>query len=537
MKKVYLIIIPVLIIAIAGTVIALSSGTSPKEAAEEKLYHDLHVCSMHPWEASEGPGECEICGMALSPVQGHKHGEPLPDEDNLYVSPSNAMYLHEGPGKDPEDGSILIPIVESPFYSPEDKPESAHSADDHQHVESETTSLWTCGMHPEVISEEPGICPICQMDLVPLKKGSTSGGSLIEIDPVTVQNIGVKLEHAQTRDLSRTITSNGTVVTAEDTEYKVNSRVSGWVEKLYVKKTGEWVKKGRPLLEIYSPELVAAQQEFLIALESAETLKKSGLQKSVESADELLMAAANRLFLWEISEEQVEALKREKTVKRAMTIESPAEGYILAKNVFEGSAVKAGTDLFYLADLRKIWIKAQVFEYELPWVNVKDEVIVRSPYDPESTAKGTIDYIYPVLDAKTRAAEVRVALDNHRIKFKPEMYVDVDIISQPKKNVVTISKQAVVRSGKRDLVFVSLGEGRFEPREVHLGLETDDYYEILHNLSDGEVVAASAQFLLDSEAKLQENLQKRLNLKKKIAGGGMNHHSMDSLREPSHHQE
>ena len=501
-----------LILAVGAFVIGnLISFRSEAVTDDENTYNDLYICSMHPWEASEGPNTCSICGMNLSRVEGHTSGNPLPEIDNLYVSESNPRYIHEGPGKDPDDGATLIPIKDSPFYQSKEKV-SAKNARNHEAEESTEKMLWTCGMHPEVISEEPGICPICHMELIPVKVSTSVGrGLVVEIDPLTLQNMGVTTEKVERRDLSIEIRSNGVVKVAEDAEVKVNARVSGWVEKLYVNRTGESVTKGQPLLELYSPELVSAQEEYLLALESAAALKNSGL--------DLTTAAKRRLELWDISRDQIEALERSRTVELTMTIISPARGIVLHKSVIEGSAVKPGMDLFYIADLNTIWVNAQVYEYELPWVNIGDEVEIRSAYDPSLKAYGKVDYIYPTLNAKSRTAEVRIVLQNPRLRLKPEMYVDVNILTEPKTGVVSVSKQAVIRSGERDIVFIALGEGRFEPREVHLGIETERCYEILHNLQAGEVVVTSAQFLLDSEVKLQEAIQRRLNLQKKITSG------------------
>ncbi len=382
-------------------------------------------------------------------------------------------------------------------------------------------TLYTCGMHPEVIQPEPGTCPICGMVLTPVKATMASGGGpAITIDPATLQNIGVVTETVERRDLAREIRLNGVIAVAEEAEVKLNSKVSGWIEKLYVPHTGDSVEKGQPLLEIYSPELVAAQEEYLLALESSASISRSEIDRIQKSGDELLAAAKRRLQLWDIDDEQIEDLEKTRKVKHTMTLTSPASGIVLHKNIVEGAAVKPGMDLFHIADLDTVWVLAQVYEYELPWVSTGDEVEIRSPYDTGFSARGRVDFVYPTLDAKTRTVEIRIVLPNPSLRLKPEMYVDVVVSTMPRQGAVSVSKPAVIRSGTRDVVFVDLGEGRFEPREVHIGLETDRYYEILHGLDPGEEVVTSGQFLLDSEAKLQEAIQRRLKQRKRLIDRG-----------------
>ncbi len=411
--------------------------------------------------------------------------------------------------------------------------------------------LYTCGMHPEVIQEEPGTCPICGMDLVPLSgtgAASASGerkiaywvapmdpnyisdqpgkspmgmdlvpvyedelkAGVVKIDPVTLQNIGVTTETVTRRDLSLTLRTNGIVKVAEDAEYRVNPKVSGWIEKLYVSRTGDVVEKGEPLLAIYSPELVAAQQEYLLAVQTARTLQAGGLPRVGEGSENLLRSARRRLELWDISDDQIASLETTGEVQRTLILHSPASGVVLQKNAVEGTAVKAGMDLFTIADLDPIWVNAQVFEYELPWVQQGDSVVIISPYDPKLMLKGRVEYIYPYVDRKSRTAELRIVLPNPDLALRPDMYVDVRIETSPHRNALAVPKSSVIRSGERDLVFIAIGEGEFLPREVKLGVEAGYYYEILDGLTEGMDIVTAAQFLLDSEATLQEAVQRRL---------------------------
>lgn len=429
---------------------------------------------------------------------------------------------------------------------------SAGSPEEPSHKPAKASGqLYTCGMHPEIIQDHPGTCPICGMDLVPLNAGASTAptgerkvaywvapmdpnyisdkpgkspmgmdlvpvyedelqAGVIKIDPTTVQNIGVTAEPVQRRDLFVSIRTNGIVKTAEDSEYRVNPKVSGWIEKLYVSRTGDIVKKGEPLLEIYSPELVAAQQEYLLAVETARSLQFSGLTRVSEGSEKLLNSARRRLQLWDISDDQISALENTGEVRRTLTLHSPVNGIVLHKNAVEGTAVKAGTDLFTIADLNPIWVTAQIFEYELPWVQTGDMTDISSPYDPALTLQGRVDYIYPYVDNKSRTVAVRIILPNPNLSLRPEMYVDVDIKTAPHRNALSVPKSSVIRSGKRDVVFVVVGEGKYVPREVKLGVEAGVYYEILDGLAENMQVVTSAQFLLDSEATLQEAVQRRL---------------------------
>ncbi len=524
----------------------------------KRTYDDPYVGSMHPHVISEGPGVCPDCGMNLSKLEGHHPGTVMPPLKDIYTSPDSPMWLHEGPGKDPNTGNKLIPITESAFYQPPDGQDYGKSSDKQPGTpaNAEPGGLYTCGMHPDVIQEEPGTCPLCGMDLTPIKRpGSGSSGerkiaywvapmdpdyisdspgkspmgmdlvpvfedeideTIVWIDPATIQNIGVTTLEVEHRDLSRHIRTNGIVTIAEDNEYRVNPKISGWIEKLYVNRTGDQVVEGDPLLEIYSPQLVAAQEEFLVALTNVEMFSQSSNERIKVSARNLVNSAYRRLELWDVSSAQIDELENSRSVNRTLTIYSPATGVVMHKNAVEGAAVKAGTDLFKIVNLTKVWINAQVFETELPWVERGSTVEIFSPYDPSLSLLGKVDYVYPYLDPKTRTATIRISASNTNLSLHPEMYVDVNLTAKSVKKAIAIPKNSVIRSGVRDIVFVALGDGRFMPREIRLGLESNQFYEVKSGLVSGTKVVTSAQFLLDSEAKLQEAIQRRLKARSKI---------------------
>ncbi len=409
---------------------------------------------------------------------------------------------------------------------------------------------YTCGMHPEIISDEPGYCPICEMKLTPIRRettGTPTGerkiaywmapmdptyirnepgkspmgmdlvpvyedevtSSIIKIDPVTSQNMGLKMAMAEKRLLSKEIAAVAHIDYDEEKLYGVNSKVAGWIEKLYVDYEGKSVRKGDPLLEIYSPELVTTQQEYLSALRNYENLKDASLESARKGAADLLMAAKDRLLLWDITEEQIENLERTGAVKKTLTLYSPAAGVVISRMVIEGDKVAPGMKLFQVADLTRVWALAHIYEYELPFVALGQEVELSLAYIPGQTFTGRISFIYPYLDSKTRDVQIRIAIPNKNLSLKPNMYADARIRSTLDGERLMIPNQAVIRSGLRNLVFISLGDGKFMPREVKLGvLGQNDMIEIVSGLNKGDMVVTSSQFMLDSESRLREATSK-----------------------------
>ncbi len=380
--------------------------------------------------------------------------------------------------------------------------------------------VYRCPMHPTVVSDRPGSCPVCGMDLVPDQPGpSAHEGSHgeevaeVRIDPSTVQNMGVRFARVERRALSRTVRALGRVDYDETRMTDVNTKVTGWVEGLFVDFTGQEVKKGQPLLEIYSPELVAAQEEYLTALDYVRRLEDSASAEALEGARALLGASRQRLMYWDITEAQILELKATRQTKRTMTIHSPQEGVVVHRAVFDGAYIKAGEHLYRIADLSRVWVYADIYEYELPWIRKGQAAEVVLSYSPGRVFQGVVTYIYPFLESKTRTAKVRMIFDNPELELKPEMFATVRIRSEVAKQAVVVPAQAVIRSGERNVVILDLGEGRFAPREVTLGVETSDVYEVTEGLRGDERIVISSQFLIDSES----------NLKAALATMGGNH--------------
>nr|WP_320115733.1 efflux RND transporter periplasmic adaptor subunit [uncultured Desulfuromonas sp.] len=425
----------------------------------------------------------------------------------------------------------------------------------HQHDETEQHQQWTCGMHPQVIRDEPGLCPICGMELtpliqspqgkpaetpsasikywvdpddptfirheegispagaalVPVYEGHATYGSVIHIDPVMVQNMGIRTATVERGTLSATLRTIGRVHIDEQRQYTVNSKIAGWVERLYVNTTGQQVKAGQPLLELYSPQLVSAQQELLLAALYLQNLDPKADSALRESADRLFDSARIRLQRWDITSAQIDALLKRDEVRKNMTLYAPHNGVVTMKNIREGEAVKAGQTLLELSDFSQVWVQAEIYEQDRSRVREGLTVTVAIPGDTRPTRgySGRIDYLYPYVDALTQTVQARIVLDNADGSLEPQRFVDVVIDLEPQNDVLLIPADAVVDSGERQLVFIAHPGGTFEPRPVRLGQRDDQgRVAVQQGLFEGEKVVVSAQFLLDSETQLREALRK-----------------------------
>jgi Cu(I)/Ag(I) efflux system membrane fusion protein/cobalt-zinc-cadmium efflux system membrane fusion protein len=369
---------------------------------------------------------------------------------------------------------------------------------------------YTCGMHPLVISEEPGLCPICHMVLTPLHghEESADGRRVIEVDQVTRQRMGVRTALAAKRQLHRNIRTVGLVAYEEPLQQAINSKISGWVEKLHISETGKSVKAGDPLLDIYSPELVAAQKELLLALRNRKAMEQSGVDGAAEDAVRLLEASRQRLQLWDIGDEQIAKLEETQEVTKTLTLYAPVAGVVSRKQVRVGEYIEAGRELLEISNLSSLWVFADIYEYEIPWVKVGQQAQVTFPF-LEEPISGRVSTVYPYLDARSRTVKARIDLDNRAAALKPDMYAEVLIMAAPVAQVLCVPTEAVLFTGKRETIFVDLGDGRFEPRRVRVGLQDEEgFIEIRAGIAEGERVVTSAQFMFDSESKLREAVEK-----------------------------
>jgi Cu(I)/Ag(I) efflux system membrane fusion protein/cobalt-zinc-cadmium efflux system membrane fusion protein len=381
---------------------------------------------------------------------------------------------------------------------------------------------WTSPMDPTYIRDEPGKSPM-GMDLVPVyeEEGEDKEpASTIRIDPVTMQNMGVRLGRVQRKSLVKDIRTVGNITYDETKIFTVNTKFNGWIEKLYVNFVGDAVKKGQPLFEIYSPELVTAQQEYLLALDQYNRLSNSSYARVRESAKRLLKASHTRLRFWDLTEAQIEEIGKTGSVKKTVTVFSPASGVVTQKEAFEGHYVKAGAHQYEIVDLSTVWVDVDVYEYELPWVRKGMAAEMDLSYVPGKKYKGKVLFIYPYLDTKTRTAKLRLKFANPGYQLKPGMYANILLKRVVAKNSLVIPQEAVIDSGVRQIVFVAAGEGKFQPREVNIGLEVNENeFQVLDGLQEGEEIVLSAQFMLDSESRLREAIQKMLELRRRAPGG------------------
>jgi Cu(I)/Ag(I) efflux system membrane fusion protein/cobalt-zinc-cadmium efflux system membrane fusion protein len=372
---------------------------------------------------------------------------------------------------------------------------------------------WKAPMDPTYVRDEPGKSPM-GMDLVPecpVATGSAPAGAVL-IDSATMQNIGVRTARVERRDLTRSVRAVGRVAYDERRVSHVHTKVQGWVEELLVDFVGQEVKRGDPLLEIYSPELVATQEELLLAAKYRDATEDSPFDDVRGGGESLFTATKRRLALWDIPERDIERLLETGEVKRTLTLYAPAPGVVTRLGVRSGMEVKPNANLYTIADLSRVWVVANVYEYELPWLELGQPASVELSYLPGEPMLGDLTYIAPFLDPKTRTAEVRLELDNSAGKLKPEMFGNAVIAGSPRPGALAIPSDAVIRSGTRTVVIVALGGGRFEPREIELGLDSGDgWLEVRSGLDEGQAVVVSSQFLIDSESNLQEALHKFLS--------------------------
>jgi membrane fusion protein, copper/silver efflux system len=379
---------------------------------------------------------------------------------------------------------------------------------------------WAAPMDPTYIRNEPGKSPM-GMDLVPVYEeegDEKEPASTIRIDPVTIQNMGVRLGRVKRKPLVKYIRTFGNITYDERRIYAVNTKFNGWIEKLYVDFIGETVGKGQPLFDIYSPELVTAQEEYLLSLQHNASLKESPYPRIREGAQRLLKASRTRLKYWDLTEKQIKKVESTGIVQKTLTIYSPASGVIIKKIAFQGHYVKAGEHLYEIADLSKVWVDVDIYEYELPWIKKGMPAEMELSYVPGKIFTGKVLYVYPFLTAKTRTAKLRLEFPNPDYQLKPDMYANVNLKSAVSENSLVIPQEAVIDSGVRKVVFVALGKGKFQPREVKFGLEGNDHeFQVLEGLKENEQIVISAQFMLDSESRLREAIQKMLEVRKQGA--------------------
>lgn len=432
------------------TVIALLLVTPACRGGKSKAaVSERYTCPMHPTYIADRPGSCPICGMDLVKVSG-------------------------------------TPAV------------TAHTVKE----------LYTCPMHPDIHSESPGSCPICGMFLEKVKTESPTlpGRSPVEISPAAGQAMHLRLATVELRRLQREIRTSARISVDETRLHRVTAKIDGYIEKLHVDVTGQTVRRGQPLLTLYSPELLSAQQEFLSALSAAERLQGSTDAHVREDGARLVAAARRRLQLWDIDDTQIRRLEESRSAGRTMTLAAPAGGIVLNKAVLAGQMIRAGEELLVIADLSRVWAEADLYETDLPFVHtgMHAQILLPGRNDPPLT--GRVEFLSPVLDGQTRTLRARLTLANPGGALKPEMYVEARLLLDLGQRLA-VPEGAVLNDGRRAYVFVGEGAERLRPVEVRPGVRAGGYIEILSGVRAGDRVAAAGNFLVDSESSLKAAFQ------------------------------
>ena len=321
------------------------------------------------------------------------------------------------------------------------------------------------------------------------------------VSPERQQISGVRFGQVRVQNMEKVILTVGKLEFDEKKIATVSPKIGGWIEELYVDYTGKMVRKGQPLLSIYSPDLVSAQEEFLLALKIKKLYTAQPMAEWSSQGESLLQSARKRLLLWDISPGQVENLEKTGEIKKNLVLNSPADGFVIEKMVFKGMGIMPGTSLYKIGDLSSVWVIADIYEYELPFVQVGQKALITLAYYPGQSFEGTATYIYPSVDPKTRTAKVRFDLPNPEFRLKPEMWANVEL-TIPLGRKLVVPEDAVMDTGEMQMAFVDRGQGYFEPRHIQVGSKVKGYYEVLSGLRDGEKVVTSANFLIDSESRL-----------------------------------
>lgn len=339
-----------------------------------------------------------------------------------------------------------------------------------------------------------------------MKNGSSAQD--IVISSQRLQTLGVKIDSVRYRKLEKVIRTVGRVDYDERLLTTISTKVSGWIEKLYVDYTGKFVEKGDRLYEIYSPEVVTTEEEYLLALQGKTREFSGDFPRLEQDAATLLESTRQRFELWDVPPKHIRELERTKRVAKTMRIHSPGRGFVITKNVLEGKYIHSGHELFVIADISNVWVYADIYEYEIPLISEGQSAELELSYYPGETFRGKVSYIYPYLEEKTRTIKIRFEFPNPGWRLKPGMFATVKLHSLVAEQGLAVPEEAVLDTGERQLVFVYKAEGVFEPREVLLGIKAEKYYQVLEGLAAGERVAVSANFLIDSESRLGSAMMK-----------------------------
>jgi len=401
-----------------------------------------------------------------------------------------------------------------------------HKAHDHAAggKAAQGKQLFTCSMHPFIVKDKPGTCPICGMELIKkIDSGAGEGTAaqtpeqkkqadmLGHVSLSTTQQVMANVATVEARigTLNKEINAVGIVQYDQSRQAKVTAWIAGRIDKLYVSKVGDAVSRDKPVAEVYSPDLLSTQQEYLLAIKSRDQLKNSPIPSIAQNGEGLVASAKQRLMLFGVKESQLVALEKAGTPNIRLPIYTPLSGIVIEKMVQQGQYVNTGDVLFNIADLSRVWVEIDVFENEVPFVRVGQQVEIRSSIEHGAVFNGRISFVYPFHDPKTHTVKARVEMPNQGHGLKPDMFVNA-IIRVPLVKGIVVPVTAVIDTGKRQVVWVESSPGMFEPHDVQVGQKTDDKAQILSGLKPGDKVAVSGGYLIDSESQLK-------------GGGGQDH--------------
>jgi membrane fusion protein, copper/silver efflux system len=439
--------------------------------------------------------------FALGLAIGAAAAQPQQGKILYYRDPMDRPYYSAAPKKD-EMGMDYIPVYEGEEDSGQALPPPAPQAVTKGKILYYRNPMGLPDTSPMPKKDSMG------MDYIPVYEGEAADESgTVKIGLAKVQKLGVQTAPVERRTLARTIRAVGTVQADERRLYIVNTKFEGWIDKLYVNATGETVRRGQPLMEIYAPELVVAEREYLLAWHTLQDMAGAGPEIR-RSASQLAEAALQRLSNWDISADQVKRLQRGGTVTRTLTLRAPADGTVMEKMAVEGMHFTAGDPLYRIADLSSVWLTADVFEEDIGVLQRGQDATITVNAYPGTEFTGKVDFVYPTVSQETRTGKVRIVVPNADGRLKTGMYANVAVNTEVGEGpVLAVPDSAIIDSGTRQAVLIERGEGTFEPREVKPGAHADGFYEVRNGLNGGEQVVVSANFLIDAESNLRAALK------------------------------